>query len=257
MAGATGTVPDILARLRTLLPPWFPAQGSAPIVDAVLTGIATLMSNIYLIAVYAYAQIRVASATDAFLDLIAWDYYGPLLKRYTDDTDNSFRVRILAFLLMPRITRAGIVAMLTALTGRKPGILALWNPQDCGGWDGATMGWDSAGCWGTLLPNQLTIVAYRPFGHPGIPPQAGWADGDPIDLGDELFGALGQFALGQLRTVFYPVPGAWDDGTGTVGGAISWVSPGSILGDVPDSLIQQYVAAWVAAGINDILYISN
>lgn len=254
---ATGDVNDLLARLRGLLPPWFPASGSAPVLDGVLTGIAAVMANAYALAAYAKNQIRIATASDAFLDLMAWDYYGAFLKRYPDDTDVSFRARILKFLLMPRLTRAGIIAMLTALTGRKPGVLALWNPQDCGSWDGATIGWDVAGCWGTPLPNQLTIVAYRPIGILGIPLQGGWADGGAIYTGDTLFGSPGQFALGQLQTVQYPMPGAWDDGTGTVATALSWGSPASISGDVPDSLIQQYVAAWVAAGVNDTLFISN
>ncbi|MBV9984494.1 hypothetical protein [Bradyrhizobium sp.] len=229
----------------------------APVLDAILTGIATTLSNIYALAIYLRAQTRIGSATDGFLDLIAFEFFGTFLKRYPDDTDVSFRTRILQFLLMPRLTRAGISAMLTALTGRTPGILAQWNPQDCGGWDFGIMGWDRAGCWGAIQPNQLTIVAYRPTGVFGIAPQAGWADGSTIYQGNELFGSLGQFSLGQLQTAFVPTPGAWDDGTGTVGGAVSWVSPASISGDVTDALIQKYVAAWVAAGLNYQLSISN
>lgn len=257
----TGDVPDMLMRLRGNLPPWFPPQGAAPVLDAILTGIATVLSNIYGVVAFARSQVRISTASGGFLDLIAWDYFGDLIARYSDDTDASFLARILQFLLMPRITRAGITAMLTALTGRKPGILALWNPQDCGGWsDGVApciMGWDQAGAWGEIVPNQLTIVAYRPFGVLGIPPQAGWADGSPLYAGDTIFGPTGQFGLGQIETEMFPTPGGFDDGTGTVGGAVSWVSSASISGDVTDALIEKFVAAWVAAGLNYTLYISN
>lgn len=254
---ASGDPADVLGRLRGNLPPWFPPQGSAPVLDAILTGIATVLSNIYAVVAFAKLQARIATATSGFLDIIAWDFFGSFLARYGDDTDTSFRSRMLQFLLMPRLTRAGIKAMLIALTGRQPGILALWNPQDCGAWDGSTIGWDKAGCWGEIVPNELTIVAYRPPGVQGISPQAGWLDGSTIYLGDTLFGAAGQFALGQLQTVQQAMPGCWDDGTGTVGKAISWASPSSISGDVPDSLIIEYVEAWVASGLNYTLQISN
>lgn len=253
----TGDVNDILARLRGLLPPWFPDQGSSTVLDAVLTGIATLLSGAYGLIAFGGKQIRLLTASGPFIDLFSFDYLGTLLRRYPDDTDASFGARVFAFLLMPRIVRSGIVQMLTTLTGRKPGILALWKPNDCGGWDTPLFAWDTSGCWGEDVPNQLTIVAYRPFGVPGVPNQAGWAGNPPIDQGDTLFGPLGEFALGQLQTVQQPEPGGWDDGTGTVGGAFAWVNPAAVNGDVTDFLIEQYVAQWVAAGVNYSLFISS
>lgn len=259
---ATGSVTDITNRLYGLLPAgWFPPLGQAPVLNALLTGIATQLSFIYSLYAYAKLQTRIATATNAFLDLIAWDFFGNLLARYTSDTDTTFRTRIQAFLMMPRLTRAGIKAMLTTLTGRTPAIYAEWNPQDCGGWSdgktGSIIGWSVSGCWGLRVPNQLSIIAYRPAGETGVPNQAGWSVAGPLYAGDTIFGPPGQFALGQLRTTLNPSPGGWDDGTGTVGGAISWVSATSIDGNVPDSLIEAYVADWVAAGLNYQLSISN
>lgn len=257
----TGDVTDMRARLRALLPPWFPAPGSAIALDAALTGIATLLAGAYGVIAYAQQQIRLLSASGPFIDLFAYDYLGTLLRRYPDDTDASFAARVFAFLLMPRIVRSGIRKMLTTLTGRPPGILALWNPQDCGGWSdgkiGSIMGWSTAGCWGEIVPNQLTIVAYRPFGVPGVPNQGGWAPSDPIYKGNTLFGPPGQFALGQMQTTDFPMPGAWDDGTGTTGGALSWINPAAVSGDVTDFLIERFVAQWVAAGVNYSLFISS
>src|SRR5579862_5296427 len=103
---ATGDVPDIVARLRSLLPPWFPPQGAAPIVDGVLTGIATLLSGIYGLIQYARAQSRIATASGAWLDLIAWDFFGSRFLRRTQETDASFIPRIRSELRRPRLTRA-------------------------------------------------------------------------------------------------------------------------------------------------------
>lgn len=258
---ATGDQNDVTSRLFGLLPPWFSQLSSDVVIKAVLSGIATVLSGIYALIDYAADQTRIGSATDGFLDLIAWDFFASLISRYADDTDDSFRARILAFALMPRLTRAGITTMLTTLTGRSPSILALWNPQDCGGWSdgksGSIIAWNKAGCWGLRLPNQLSIVAYRPLGETGIPNQAAWIAAEPLYAGDTIFGSPGQFTPGQLKAAYFPSPGGWDDGTGTAGGAISWASASAIDGDVPDSMIEAFVADWVAAGLNYQLAISN
>lgn len=125
---ATGDVTDMQARLRGLLPPWFPNVGSAPVVDGVLTGIATLLSLMYGLIAYARLQTRIRSATGGFLDLIAWDFLGGRFTRFPGESDQAFLPRLLTELTRRRVTRAAIIAALEQATGYpvrliEPGVL--------------------------------------------------------------------------------------------------------------------------------------
>src|SRR5580704_12474728 len=118
---ATGDVQDIVNRMVAVLPPWFPTPiASSPILQGVLTGIAAPLSFVYSLYVFAQSQTRIKTAFGPFLDLIAFDYFGPTFTRRTSEPDASFQSRILTFLLLPRNTVAGITAMLTDLTGFAP-----------------------------------------------------------------------------------------------------------------------------------------
>jgi hypothetical protein len=214
---ATGDVADIKARLRSLLPPWFPAAGSAPVVDGVLAGIATLQSFIYGLIAYARTQARIGTASGAWLDLIAWDFLGPTFTRRASESDGTFQARILAFLLIPRNTLAGITAMLIALTGRAPAIIE--PATNVGGWDIGYFAFDSSGCWGGT---QLSITAFRPPGQ-GIP----------------LVDGFDGYAAG------------WDVGTA------EWSDASQYSGQVTDAEITLRVRQWVAAGVNYRLSISS
>lgn len=214
---ATGDVQDMVSRLRSLLPPWFPASGQAPIVDAVLTGIATLHAFVYSLLAYARLQSRIRTASGAWLDLIAWDYLGPTFTRRASESDASFRARILAFLLIPRNTVAGITAMLVALTGRTPSIIE--PATNVGAWDVGFLGFDQSGCWSG---NSLLITAFRPPGQ-GIP----------------LVNGFDGYASG------------WDVG------AAEWSDPSQTTGQVTDAEITQRVRQWVAAGVPYVLTISS
>ena len=130
-----GDVPDILSRLTSLLPKgWF--ESAPPVLDAVLTGIATVDANIYALAQYARLQTRIKTATGGWLDLVAQDFYGNALLRGISESDDSYRARILASLFSKANTRAVITAALEDLTGSIPVIIEPWSPQNTGMWDG-------------------------------------------------------------------------------------------------------------------------
>src|SRR4051812_40264109 len=127
---ATGDTNDISARLRATLPPWFPDPANAPVLTAILSGIADGFAFVYSYLGFAALQTRISSATGGWLDLIAWDFFGSRFTRRQGENDASWQPRILQEILRPRQTRAAISLMLTDLTGRAPKVIELWNPQD-------------------------------------------------------------------------------------------------------------------------------
>jgi hypothetical protein len=114
---ATGDVNDIVFRLRDNLPPWFPNQGSAPVVDGILTGIATLLSFVYGLIQYARAQSRIRTSSGGWIDLIAWDFLGSRFPRLPGESDTAFLGRLLPELVRRRVTRSAIQQALVQLTG--------------------------------------------------------------------------------------------------------------------------------------------
>jgi hypothetical protein len=168
----TGSQKDTVRRIKSLLPNgWF--QGDTPILDAVLAGIAWALAQVYSFAAYARLQTRITTATDGFLDLISYDFFGIGLPRKLNEPDSSFRTRIKSLLLLERATRAGLIKTLTALTGRIPWVFEPANTGDTGGLNTNSMGLNAAGGLGNLsLPFQCFVIAYRPVGQ-GIPNIAG------------------------------------------------------------------------------------
>src|SRR4051794_13359328 len=101
---ATGDANDMLARIKALLPAgWF--KGDTPVLDAVLSAAAYGLSFIYSQIAYAKLQTRIGTATDGFLDLISFDFFGGSLPRRKQEVDASFRARIIATLLRAKGTR--------------------------------------------------------------------------------------------------------------------------------------------------------
>lgn len=191
----TGTVPDILNRLKALLPSgWFPyatfytGLSQSPILDAVLTGAATGLSFIYNLLQYARLQTRIATMQDGWLDLASYDLFNYNLLRLAGETDLAFRIRIIKEFLRVRNTRTGIINMMTDLTGLQPRLIEPWNPVDTGAWDepsptggGVSPAYDVAGAVGedpwtdyTYGPDagagygeqsfiaQVFVIVYRP-----------------------------------------------------------------------------------------------
>lgn len=174
----TGDIQDFVLRLRSVLPTrWFPDD--SPVLDGVLTGLASCWSGIFDALTYVKAQARISTATDVWLDAIARDYFGTGGCRRNNQTDCGFRRRIQAELLRERGTRRALRSVLQDLTGRTPTIFEPANPADTGGYGaihGASGGlaYGSAGGWGSLdLPFQAFVTAYRPTGA-GIAAVSGW-----------------------------------------------------------------------------------
>ena len=156
---AIGSQADMFARLKALFPrSWFQKASNF---NATLQGSVWALANAYAQITYAALQTRIKSATDGYLDLISNDFFGPGLPRMAQESDNSFRARILANLFVKGPTRRDMNAVLTLITGRKPVIFEPGNTADSGGLDGG-MYFDIKGGWGDPLPFQSFVTAYRP-----------------------------------------------------------------------------------------------
>lgn len=176
---ATGDQNDLLARIKATLPSWYP--NSSPILDALLSGFANVAAYIYGLIAYARLQTRIATATDGWLDLIAFDFFGRRMPR-GNRTDSLYRSAILAELFRTRAIRQAYVDVLTGLTGRVPIIFEPARPMDTGayapgpGGDGKGYGlaYNIAGGYGSLLmPYQVLVTAFRPA-TAGIPNVIGY-----------------------------------------------------------------------------------
>ncbi len=172
---SVGDQEDFVSRIRMVLPNgWF--RDSTPILDGLLNGIAWVLARVFSLIGYARLQTRILTATDAFLDLTSFDFFGTTLPRKTGETDAAFRVRIQAALLLERGTRSGLVNVLTLLTGNAPRVFEPARPADTGAYNTNTMGYNVAGGYGSLqLPYQTFVIAYRPVGQ-GIPYIAGYGN---------------------------------------------------------------------------------
>lgn len=168
----TGDQSDFLSRFKAVLPRWF--GDSTPILDAVLQGLAWSGSFIYSLWSYAKLQTRVLTATDGWLDMIAADFFGTAIVRTSNQTDASFRAKIIANLLREKATRKSIVNVLTELTGRAPIVIETERPADTGAYSAPNSGYGVAGAYGSMLiPYQAFVTAYRPPSS-GIPMVAGY-----------------------------------------------------------------------------------
>jgi hypothetical protein len=163
----TGDQDDMLARIKATLPPWFPDE--SPVLDALLSGFANVSAWIYGLIAYAKLQTRISTASDGWLDLIAYDFFGRRMTR-GNRSDTLFRSAILAELFRPRQTRQAIIDVLTGLTGKVPVIFEPARPQDTGGYapgpagngKGYGLAYGLAGGYGSLLmPYEILVTATR------------------------------------------------------------------------------------------------
>jgi hypothetical protein len=178
----TGDLADIVSRLRTVLPKrWFAEQ--SPNLSAILTSLAAPWVWLFDTITYVISQTRLDTATDDWLDLISYDYFGTLLRRNLDESDLSYRSRIKAALLREAATRSAVTAGLTTLTGSSPIIFEPGNVKDTGSYGslsatlsgpGTGSAYGHAGGWGSLgMPFQFFVTAVRPP-TPGVGLLAGY-----------------------------------------------------------------------------------
>jgi hypothetical protein len=174
----TGDQSDFQNRLRAVLPAcWFP--DTTPILDTLLGGLGSAWALIYTLLQYVTSQTRITSATDIWIDLVAWDFFGWRLKRRATESDDALRRRIMLEMFRERATRFAVESALRDLTGRAPIIFEPARTSDTGGYtsregQGGGIAYNAAGGWGNLsLPFQCFVTAYRPA-DAGIGLVAGW-----------------------------------------------------------------------------------
>ncbi|MFD2271426.1 hypothetical protein ACFS07_13455 [Undibacterium arcticum] len=96
------------------------------------------------------------------------------MQRSANQSDASFRARIIINLFRERGTRNAITKVLTDLTGRAPIIFEPQRPMDTGAYGAPNSGYGVAGGYGSMLiPFQAFVQAYRPAST-GIPYVTGY-----------------------------------------------------------------------------------
>lgn len=164
----------MLSRIQRLIPNGWFTVGASPLLDGMLAGIANTLAFLYSMLVYLRLQARISTATDGWLDLIAVDFFGNKLFRAVNQSDDSFRARIIASILRERGTRNAVIDILTQLTGRTPMVFEPQRPLDTGVYGGPGLAYGTVGGYGSVvLPYQSFVTAFRPVGQ-GIPNIAGY-----------------------------------------------------------------------------------
>lgn len=179
-----GDANDIVDRVKRLIPNrWF--RWVAPYRDAIIGGLADIAAWNYGWIIYARAQTRLATAYGLWLDILAYDFLGRFIVRGST-ADDAFRSIIRATVLQERVTRAGMVNALTALTGTAPGIFEPWNTIDTGSWSspgfaGAVqngqMGYNvGKGGYGNMALNNQAFVSIVRGSGSGVPGVGGYGN---------------------------------------------------------------------------------
>jgi len=133
---ATGDQNDIYTRLKGLLPPtWF--GDSNPILTGALTACSSALAWCYSLYLYAKLQTRISTATDGWLDIAAYDFFGKNLQRSAGQSDDLFRNQMKINLFRERGTRQAIIDILEDMTGKTPYIFEPQRPLDTGAYGAA------------------------------------------------------------------------------------------------------------------------
>ena len=157
---------------------WFPDD--TPVLDRLLTGLATASSSLYVLLSAVQLQTRIATATGQFLDGASTDFFANRLPRRNTEPDDAFRLRIQRQLVREHATRAAILSVVTDLTGNMPMVFEPARVSDTGGYTTNGLAYGAAGAWGSLsLPFQVFVTAKRAQGV-GIANIAGYGTGGPL-----------------------------------------------------------------------------
>jgi hypothetical protein len=154
LSPAAGTQPDLVSRLKSVLPTgWF--ADSTPVLDGVLNGLAAGWAGVFGLLGYVQMQTRIATASDTFLDLVAADFFAGRITRSAGEPDESLRARIDRELLRERATRGALQR-----------IFEPTRLQDTGAYGiASTLAYGLVGGYGSFaLPFQCFVRAYRPLG---------------------------------------------------------------------------------------------
>ena len=104
-----GDQADMRLRLRITLPSrWF--GDVAPVLDSILSGLASTWSGLYDFLQFVIQQSRVSTATGNFLELAAQDYLSDTFLRRRNETDPDYRSRLEIAMSRLRATRPAIIA---------------------------------------------------------------------------------------------------------------------------------------------------
>lgn len=225
MTYVTGSSDYIVDRIKRTIPArWF--AWVAPYRDAIIGGHADIASWCYGFIGYARSQTRIASAYGIWLDLIARDFLGDYLVR-GGTSDDTFRARLRATILQERVTRKGMIAAVTAITGNAPVIFEPWNTGDAGAYSGAgfvcgQFGYGvGVGGYGSMkLPGQLFMRVKRSASS-GVPNIGGWAN--------KLLGII--------------TPGGWGQGS------LAYVNSSTKLSGITDDMIYDVINKTKPVGV--------
>ncbi|AJG19083.1 hypothetical protein [Cupriavidus basilensis] len=163
---ATGDSDDILSRLKAYVPRgWFGGWAQAPIITAVLGGIASVLAVSYALIMFFWAQTRLQTSTGGWIDIWAADFLGGTLPRKPNELDSSYIARIQVAIFQKRATRPAMISVLTQLTGRAPIIFEPARPLDTGCFSAPTSpGFFGVARFGSIAcPFGALITAYRPL----------------------------------------------------------------------------------------------
>ena len=212
-----GDINDFIGRLRAVLPPrWF--SDDSPNLNAILGCLATPWSWIFGLIQGVTAQARIATASGNWLDVVALDFFGPMLRRSIGEPDSAYRARIQWALARSAGTRSSLYVTISHLTGFPPLIFEPANCRDTG----------SYGSGASRMPLTTTGFAYGVTG--------GWGN---LDLPFQFFITVRRPAIeGVSFTAGY------DTGTGGYGtGSIGYVDLALVPGAVTDDDIQSAICS--------------
>ena len=175
-----GDQANYISRMRAAMPSnWFPTN--APALTGILAGFGKLYSIAYSNFMFAKAQMRLPTTVGIWLDLAAWDFFGPSFTRkaqaaYSDDT--TFANAIVTQIFKVRVTRAAVLNAVTDASATSARCFEAWRVQDTGARGTPLSGYGAYGAYGGRRVNRarayLDVIRPRPvsassFGGYGAP----------------------------------------------------------------------------------------